>query len=155
MRLKSAISIYITICSDMASQHPQPSLSLSLSPRVVSNMLWQLFVTVTLSRKKGAIRQYKYVIDHIYIYTVRNSFGFIFPYPSNNKTSSIYTNTCTTRQGNLHLEILMTKHWRFFSGFPARKCLSSALRKWRALGGLGGWKVMPGLKGMVPSLKLA
>ena len=42
--------------------------SLSLSPRVVSNMLWQLFVTVTFSRKKGAIRQYKYVIDHIYIY---------------------------------------------------------------------------------------
>ena len=107
-------------------------------------MLWQLFVTVTFSRKRCntaiqiCYRSYIYMCKYIYV-NMQNCFGFIFSisFQQQKKFHFIPTNAQHAKE-NLHLEILMTKHWRFFSGFPARKCLSSALRKWRALGGRGG-----------------
>ncbi len=127
------------------------SLSLCLSARVVicfhNFSLWH-----DIQEKKAANNVYRYRYIYIYLFIFINiKLHTYLHFSISFKTCSFHTpKKCAFFQGNLANQsnsspaIFMT-FGDVFPGFPARKCLNSALRKWRALGEGGIWCLEKGM----------
>ena len=127
------------------------SLSPSVSPRESSYAFTTLVCDMIYKKKKLQI-MYIDIDRYIYIFIFINiKLHTYLHFSISFKTCSFHTpKKCAFFQGNLANQsnsspaIFMT-FGDVFPGFPARKCLNSALRKWRALGEGGIWCLEKGM----------